>query len=300
MPDDADRTRMNTPAAVSVVLAWQARCGEGPVWNGTDAVHWVDILAGQIHTTALSTLDTRTLTLPTLVGAAIPCSGGGFAAAVSEGFAHVSTSGEVDLRARVLSGAHRMNDAKCDSQGRLWAGSTAMDFTAGEGMLWRLDRDWHAEPVVEGMALPNGMGWSPDGRTFYLADTVEREISAFDFSPQAGTLGQRRTFVRFPGDSDGQPDGLCVDSAGCVWVAMWRGGRVLRYSPEGEPIRTVDVPVTQPTSCAFVGPALSDLWITSARDGLGLSADDPRADGSILTLPDPGTAGLPATAFAGR
>lgn len=291
---------MTSAPTVQLALPWRARCGEGPVWDPQRAaVHWVDIPAGQIHTTTMRDLATETITVPTMVGAAAPCRSGGFVAAVTEGFAHVVEAAALEVRLPVLTDGHRMNDAKCDSRGRLWAGSTELGFAPGEGVLWVLDESWHAHPVLDGLTLPNGMGWSPDGGTFYLADTVEREIYAFDFDSAAGTLARRRRFASFPDQNEGAPDGLCVDSEGCLWVAMWGGGRIIRLGPDGRELTTVRMPVTQPSSCAFIGPALSELWITSARDGLDLGADDPQPDGSIFSLAGTGATGLPSTPFAG-
>ena len=281
-----------------IVANAQARVGEGPVWDrGAQTLHWVDILAGQIHSSDLATRRTTTLTVPTLVGAVAPRATGGFVAATAEGFAEVTTRGDMRDRVKILPDGVRMNDAKCDSRGRFWAGSTAMDFAPGRGALHLLDTDWTSRIVLDDLTLPNGLGWSPDDRIFYLIDSAEGVLAAFDFDPASAALSNRRTLAEYA--DDGVPDGLTVDASGCLWVALWGGGRIERLSPEGRLLSTVPVPVSQPTSCAFAGPDLDRLCVTSAREGLGLSADDDTLDGAVFLVDDLGASGLEMMAFAG-
>ncbi|MER7498735.1 SMP-30/gluconolactonase/LRE family protein [Nonomuraea pusilla] len=292
-----DRVRGGLPATAGIAVPGRARVGEGPVWDAvTGRLHWVDIPAGHLHTSDPATGRTVTVGLPTLLGAAAPRRGGGFVAATAEGFAAVGPGGRMDVRRPVLPAGERMNDAKCDAHGRLWAGSTAMDFEPGRGALHVLMPDWTSRVVLDGLALPNGLGWSPDGRTFYLADSVAGEIWAFDTRPGSTELSRRRTLRRIPAAS-GMPDGLAVDAAGCLWVAIWGGGRLARISPEGDLLGEVAMPVPQPSSCAFGGPRLDVLYVTSAREGLDLADDDP--SGSVFALDPLGAVGLPSTPFAG-
>lgn len=269
-------------AVANASLSSAVRVGEGPHWSpGTQTLHWVDILAGSIHTSDVTTGRTSTLTVPTLVGAAVPRRVGGFVAATAEGFATIDPSGMLDTRVALLPDGMRMNDAKCDSHGQLWAGSTAMDFRAGEGRLHVLLPDWSTRVVLDGLTLPNGLGWSPDGRTFYLIDTIAGELCAFDTNPDDAVLAHRRLLYAFPADL-GLPDGLTVDSAGCIWVALWGGSRVVRISPDGDLLTGIEMPVRQPSSCTFGGKALDTLYVTSAREGLDLTARD--LDGSVFAL----------------
>jgi sugar lactone lactonase YvrE len=281
---------------ISVALDWDAVCGEGPVWSAEhERVHWVDIVAGQILSTDRRTLATEVIQLPTMVGAAVPAHSGGFVAAVTEGFALVGTDGSFDVRAACLAPGTRMNDAKCDSRGRFWAGSTDMGFAAGGGALWMLDENWNAKKVLDGLTLPNGMGWSPDNSTFYLIDSIERKVLSFDFNEETGSLSSRRDFVVFSDRDGGLPDGLCVDNEGNLWIAMYGGSELVVCNPAGRVVRTVALPVSQPTSCAFVGPTLDELWVTSAADGLA----DPGINGSILVVTGLGAHGIPVGEFAG-
>jgi sugar lactone lactonase YvrE len=279
---------------VETFVPARARVGEGPHWDA-GTLYWVDILAGEIHTTTAD--GTTTLRLPWLVGAAVPRVGGGFVAATADGFAEVAVDGTTVTRQHILAPDHRMNDAKCDPRGRLWAGSVQMDFAAGQGALHVLAADWSTRVVLDGLTQPNGMGWSPDGTVYYLIDSVHRHVLAFDVDLDTVTLSGRRVLTTFPADA-GLPDGMCVDADGALWVAMWGGRRIVQLSPDGQVLRTVPMPVVQPSSCAFGGSAMDTLFVTSAAEGL--ADDDPDGpDGSVFRVTGLGALGLPGVAFAG-
>ena len=268
------------------------------MWNvERERLHWVDILRGTIHTSNLSTAETHSMTVPTLVGAAHPRCDSGFVAATAEGFALVSATGILDTRLPILPADSRMNDAKCDARGRLWAGSTRRDFHHGSGALHVLHPDFSTHVVLEGLTLPNGMGWSNDGATFYLIDSIEATLSAYAFDPHTSELGSARVVRRFDA-ADGTPDGLAVDDADRLWIACWGAGRVVCIAPTGEQLLHVPVPVRQPSSCAFVGADLGQLAVTSAREGLGnLTAQS--LDGSVLIIDGLNAAGQPTNTFGG-
>ncbi|GAA2800380.1 SMP-30/gluconolactonase/LRE family protein [Kitasatospora paracochleata] len=283
---------------ITVAVPSEARVGEGPFWDGDSGrLSWVDILGGTVHTADPATRHVRTFTLPTLVGAAVPKTSGGFVAATTEGFTDLAPDGTWTTRRAVLPPGQRMNDAKCDAAGRLWAGSCAMDFAPSGGALHVLSPGWQTERFLDGeLTQPNGLGWSPDGRTFYLVDTVAREVNAFDVLPDRLAPANRRTLARFP-DRGGEPDGLTVDADGCLWIALWGGGRIVRVSPEGRVLTEIAVPVAQPASCAFGGPDRDVLYVTTAREGLALRPDS--VDGSVLAVRGLGVRGLPAHRFGG-
>lgn len=288
---------MQTSVEVTVAIIDNARVGEGPVWDDeTGRLCWVDILGGAINTSHVDGSGRHTVTLPTLVGAVAPRARGGFVAATTEGFAAISPDDTATIRTRVLPNGQRMNDAKCDSAGRLWAGSTDLGFLPGQGALHVLFPDWRSETVLTGLTLPNGLGWSPDGRTFYLVDSIARELSAFDVLPDQLVPANRRVLARFP-DGAGLPDGLTVDTDGCLWVAMWGGGRLVRLSAAGQVLGEVLLPVEQPSSCTFGGPDLDVLYVTSAREGLDLALGD--VAGSVLAIRGTGATGLPVNRFRG-
>ncbi|MFE7215331.1 SMP-30/gluconolactonase/LRE family protein [Streptomyces sp. NPDC001698] len=282
---------------ITVAIPGEARVGEGPFWDGeTGQLTWVDILAGRVHTADPAVPHPHTLTLPTFVGAAVPKASGGYVAATTEGFTDVRADGTWTIRLAVLPRGRRMNDAKCDRAGRFWAGSCDLDFAAARGALHVLAPDWRTEHILGDLTQPNGLDWSPDGRTFYLIDTAARELNAFDALPGRLAPANRRVLARFP-ETLGFPDGMTVDIQGCLWIAMWGGGRILRLSPEGRILTEVPVPVAQPSSCAFGGPNLDVLYVTTAREGLDL--DSSRPDGSVLAVRGLGARGLPMTRFGG-
>ncbi|AOW94101.1 hypothetical protein BFN03_19315 [Rhodococcus sp. WMMA185] len=271
--------------------------GEGPVWDSrTGVLHWVDIPRGRVHVTDFETHKTKTLIFDTTVGAVAPRSTtSGYVAAIAEGFGVIAADGELEVTNAFLPGGARMNDAKCDGRGRLWAGSCAIDFEPGGGALHVLDVDFTVRTVLDGWTLPNGLGWSPGSDLFYLVDSLERSISVWDYDLESAELSNHRILATFDSD-EGLPDGLCVDTNGCIWVAMWGGGRVVRLSPQGDRLTSVDLPVQQPSSCAFAGAQRDTLIVTSARQDLARAAT---IDGSVLALHDTGSRGTEVAFFGG-
>ena len=275
-----------------------AQVGEGPVWlTAVGALSWVDITEGVWHRTAPDAGLDYSVRLDTMLGALTPASDGGWLAAVAEGFLSVTSDGSAVRALDVIRNPlHRMNDAKCDSRGRYWAGSTALDFSPGEGALHRLDADWVSTTVLTGLTLPNGLGWSPDDRTFYLVDSVTRSLFAFDFDADSGDISRRRELA-FWRESDGIPDGLAVAADGSLWIAFWGAGEIRRFSPAGQQLGSLRVPTRQPASCAFADG--TRLIVTTARRGMDEDAlrEEPLA-GSVFVA-DVGVSGVPVSAFAG-
>jgi sugar lactone lactonase YvrE len=193
---------------------------------------------------------------------------------------------------------NRLNDGRCDRRGRFWVGSMHDRLRTPTGALYRVDPDRACHRVLDGITVPNGLGWSPDGRTMYLADTPMRAIWAYDFDPASGVPGGRRVFARVP-DGAGYPDGATVDAEGFLWSAHWDGWRVTRYAPDGRIDRVVELPVQRPTSCALGGEALDVLYVTSAATRLTPAelARGPLAGG--LFAVETGVRGLPEPRFVG-
>jgi sugar lactone lactonase YvrE len=192
-----------------------------------------------------------------------------------------------------------MNDGICDPQGRFWAGTMAYDEAPGAGCLYRLELDGSCTQVLTGLTISNGIGWSPDGTTMYLADSGTADISAFDFDPATGDLSRRRTIVHIT-TANAVPDGLTVDHRGDLWVALWNGGALARYHPDGSLLDTIPLPVDRPTSCAFGGTGGATLFITTAREGLDDTALARQPDaGRLLRLDSPGVTGPPCVPYRG-
>jgi sugar lactone lactonase YvrE len=281
-----------------------ATLGEGPYWvPGEDRLLWVDIHEGQLHRTDVSSGATDSFKLDAL-SAAFPVAGGGILTAGGSrltlrfpdgdgGHRPAQVIAEVPAREGV-----RFNDGAVDPAGRVWIGSMHTGESEPLGALYRLDPGRVLTPVVRKVTVSNGLGWSPDGARMYYADSPSRKIDVFDYDPATGEAFSRRMFtdLRY---ADGFPDGLTVDADGCVWVAMWGGAVLRRFTPAGKPDVMLPLPVARPTSCAFGGPDLADLYVTTANIGLSdtARAAQPLA-GRLLRL-HPGPFGLPsATASA--
>jgi sugar lactone lactonase YvrE len=289
----ADESQVQCVADVHAVL------GEGPVWVERErALYWVDIKGRKIFR-----LDQRgTLSkwpTPFRVGSLAPRAAGGFIAGTEEGIAEIELEG---LRFELVATpeAHlpdnRFNDGKLDRRGRFWAGSMDDKESAASGTLYRIEPGYAVTTFDEGYRVTNGPAFSPAGDVMYHNDSA-RQVT-YRFRIEGDEPGQREEFLRF-GKGDGYPDGMTVDSEGCLWIAFWDGWCIRRYSPDGEWLETIKVPVQRPTSCAFGGLDLDRLYITSASIGLEEAdlAMQPNAGGLFMVVP--GVKGLPETPFAG-
>jgi sugar lactone lactonase YvrE len=252
---------------VACVIPSEDFLGEGPFWDAEgQKLIWVDILAPGVVTGDPKTGERTLRPMPELVGVAIPKASGGFVCAMESGVKLLSSTGQITplCEPEADTSGNRLNDGKCDARGRLWVGSLAINAEPGKGRLWRIEADGSAKMMLEGLTISNGMGWSPDERTFYFADSGKRTIWAFDFDLETGDIANRRPFVQLT-EGEGSPDGLCVDSDGYLWVAMWDGWAIRRFAPDGTLDKVIDLPVPRPTSCCFGGSDMTTLFITSAR-----------------------------------
>ena len=249
----------------------QTLLGEGARWDDRRGeLLRVDILVGRVYRDRCAAdgglVAVRSYRIPGTVGAIAPIDGDdGWLLAAGRGFVHLAPDGSLTPLAEVAQAGSRMNDGACDPQGRFWAGTLADDHHEGGGSLYRLDRTGRTEPVLTGLTISNGLGWSPDGSTMYLVDSGPRVIHAFAFDGDRGSISEGRILVTVP-EEVGAPDGLTVDAAGDLWVAIYGGGCVHRYSPEGVLREALRVPASQSTSCAFAGLGLHRLYVTTATE----------------------------------
>ncbi|WP_419816196.1 SMP-30/gluconolactonase/LRE family protein [Glacieibacterium sp.] len=282
---------------------WPLSCelGEGPVWVVRDQSLWfVDIEAPAIHRFDPASGDRFSWTPPCRVGSIAPRATGGFVAGTERGFALVDpvagTFEPIDHPERHLP-TNRFNDGKVDPAGAFWAGTMDDNKQAAQGSLYRLGPDLEWVRKDDGYRITNGPAFSPDGTVIYHTDTVERRIYAFDLAAD-GTLSDKRVLIDWPHDC-GNPDGMTVDAQGYLWVACWGGWGVRRVSPSGQIVASFDLPCANITSCAFGGPDLDRLFVTSARQAL--DADQLEAQplaGGLFEL-FPGVRGCPPVEFAG-
>jgi sugar lactone lactonase YvrE len=159
----------------------------------------------------------------------------------------------------------RFNDGKCDPQGRFWIGTMAEQ--PGQGALYRFDTDGSVHVMETGLTISNGLGWSPDGASFYLTDSHVRQIYVYRFDARSGAISERRVLINFSGHAP-EPDGLTIDRRGHIWTALWNGWTIVHLDAHGREIERIGLPVQCPTSLAFGGPKLTDLYITSASVAL--------------------------------
>jgi len=277
---------------------------EGPCWDArTGQLLWVDQYAGLViladydgDTRRLTPVRTYSLGHP--VGAVVPASDGGWMTAVRHGFAQLGLDGAITWLAQPEDGSAvrmRMNDGKCDAAGRFWAGSMAFDKLPGAGSLYRLDPDLQLTTVLRGPTISNGLAWSADGTTMFYIDTPTRRIDRFTVTPD-GELAARTTAVSIPPGA-GEPDGMCIDDDGALWVALWGGAAVHRYAPTGELLAIVEIDAPQVSSCCFGGPDGRTLFVTTSQEGFGAAERAAHPESGKLFCVQVDVSGRPAAAF---
>lgn len=292
-------------ASAKLILDVKARLGEGPIWYAPEQVlYWVNIMENEVHIYNPATNEDRVIDVGQYVGTIVPRQSGGVMLALHHGFA------SLDLESEELTLIHdpeeafpdnRFNDGKCDPAGRFWAGTMAMagENRSGAGNLYRMDTNQSVYRMLSGVTTSNGIAWSLDHKTMYYIDTPTKRVDAFNYDLDSGAISKRREVIRFP-EGVGSPDGSTLDAEGMLWVAHYRGGRVTRWNPtSGELLQTIEVPSPQVTACAFGGPELDQLYITSARNNLDEEtlAKYPHAGG--LFVAEPGVQGIEAYEFKG-
>ncbi|MEV6999607.1 SMP-30/gluconolactonase/LRE family protein [Streptomyces sp. NPDC093982] len=280
-------------APYEVAVRAEAELGEGPTWDSASGrLVWIDILGARIHTYDPVSGRRTVRTAHQHIGAVKPRAGGGLVLNLRDGVAVLDPDHNFRWLHHEPVPGRRANDAAVAPDGSLWAGTMRYDEAAGGGTLSRITGEASVEVVLDDVAVSNGTGWSPDGRLMYYIDSPTRRVDVFDFAD--GRPVNRRPLVEIE-DGAGFPDGLTVDAEGCVWVALWDGAAVRRYTPAGELDRVVPLPVPRVTACTFAGPGLTDLYITTARVGL---ASPPALSGSVFVVPGAGK-GLAQPAFRG-
>ena len=287
---------------IETVVQRPSLVGEGAIWDSERKVlYWVDIIGQKLFVYDPATAENREIDTLQAVGTVVPRASGGLIVALHNGFASLDPDSglmrpiadpERDIP------ANRFNDGKCDPAGRLWAGTMEFDGEPDRGALYCLDTDGTVTRKFGNVTISNGIVWSLDGRTMYYIDTGRNNVRAYDYDAATGAIGNERVTVTNAGS--GHFDGMTMDAEGMVWVAIFGGSAVRRYDPEsGVLLDAIELPMSQVTSCAFGGPDLTDLYVTSAC--LRLSESERSAEplaGSLVKVV-PGVEGLPAIPYRG-
>jgi sugar lactone lactonase YvrE len=280
-----------------LVVVAHASLGEGPLWDPErKLLWWVDILGGIVHAFDPASGQDQAIEVGQAVGAVVLRRDGSlFVFAENAILTLEPATGRIStaLEFPVETPRRRSNDAKADPSGRVWFGRMTWDHAPGAASLCRLDADMTISTLFEGLAIPNGMAWTADGRTMYFAESASQKVFAYDFDANLGSPTAAREFYDVSPVTSAVPDGLTLDAEGCMWLGTWTGRSVVRISPAGEMIDRIELPVSQVTSCAFGGPDLADLYITTAREDFTADDDVREPLAGCLFRVRPGVRGLP-------
>jgi len=275
--------------------------GEVPRWHpGEHALYWIDAFKPAVHRLDPTSGAVESWTPPEKLGSFAPRAAGGLLIAGRNGFAHYDPrSGQLERIADPENGAavNILNDGRCDARGRFWVGSMSKTMAGASGRLYRLERG-KIDVMDDNIWVSNGVCWSADDTKMYFADSHVKTIFVYDFDAQAGTIGPRRVFAE-TGSRPGVPDGSSIDADGFVWNAVFDGSCLVRYAPDGRVDRTVALPVSRPTACAFGGEDLSTLYVTTARFRLPPEKQAIETHAGGLLALDVGARGLPEPLYAG-
>ncbi|WP_338580239.1 SMP-30/gluconolactonase/LRE family protein [Pseudomonas sp. ML2-2023-6] len=289
-----------------LILDARNATGESPVWStAQQALYWVDIPAKRLHRWSPADGKSQSWQTSQMLACIAQAGNGSWVAAMENGLFAITPHADGSLDSRLLASVThtlpemRFNDGRCDRQGRFWAGTMLMNMAAGApvGAMYRYSAG-QVEPLkaqLDGFIVPNGLAFSPDGKTMYLSDSHPdvQKIWAFDYDTDTGIPHDRRLFVDMT-EHPGRPDGAAVDADGCYWICGNDAGLIHRFTPDGKLDRSLSVPVKKPAMCAFGGADLDTLFVTSIRP-VGDTSDQPLA-GGVFAL-SPGVKGLPEPEF---
>jgi len=253
---------------VELALEMNSKLGEGAFWHyQTNQLYWIDILNNQLYIYDPNTGTNKSFEMPTSIGTVVPQTDTTAVVALVDGIYIQNTkSGTLSLLSDVESDVpeNRFNDGKSDPNGNLWVGSMHYAQTEANAKLYRITPEGHTTAMLDSITISNGIVWSKDASTMYYIDTPTAKIRAFDYDASTASISNERVVVQVP-DSLGSPDGMAIDSEDKLWVGMWNGDGVIRFDPvTGEVLEKVPVPAHNVTSCAFGGPNLQTLYITTA------------------------------------
>lgn len=287
--------------AVEIVSHERNLLGECPIWcQKTNTLFWVDSRAPSLQAYRPDTGEISSHPLPETTGSVCLTDHGDLLAAMTSGIYRLGVDGTLGVLVAKASSGHpdnRFNDGRCDRHGRFWVGSMNDKARVPTGALWRLSADHSISLMEPDLIVPNSLAFSPDNARLYLSDTYRHRIFVFDYHADEGAISNKRLFSEMEGWT-GRPDGSAIDADGCLWNAEYAGGRVVRYTPDGRIDRTIELPVSQVSCCAFGGKDLDELYITTARQRLTPEQLDAQPLAGCLFVARPGVKGLPEGRYA--
>ena len=296
--------REDSVATANLLLDTKSTLGEGPIWDDEeDCLWWIDIEVGLVHRFDPARHQNQTFDIGRKVGTVVRRQRGGLMLALADGFAAFDPkSGRLEILCDPEADKpdNRFNDGKCDPAGRFWAGSmNALDESQPTGALYCLHADGHVVKHFEGVRVSNGIVWTADAKTMYYIDSPTRCVDSFEYDRETGQISNRQTVIQFSEDQ-GYPDGMTIDAEDMLWVAQWDGWGVSRFDPKtGELLDKIEVPAAQVTACAFGGPELKDLFITTARRGIEAGDLEEQPYAGSLFHARPGVMGVRSNQYAG-
>ena len=258
---------------IEMLAAENAKVGEGPLWVPAEQkLYWTDIQTGRFFRYDPATKTNETIHRGIFVGGSAVNKNGGFVFGTWEGVMLWNSDSDWKWYRKDETGGERMqfNDTAAGPDGSFYAGPA---YGEPKGELLRFKPDGSLEVIADGLSISNGMGWSPDLRTFYHTDSTPKQIYAYDYDPARHIVKNKRVLVQL-GDDLGVPDGMTVDAEGFIWSANWGGGCIIRFDPDGKEERRIPMPASQSSSVMFGGPDLTDIYVTSANAGTGEEPGD--------------------------
>lgn len=282
----------------TLFLDAKATLAEGPLWHPVEQqLYWVDIEGKTLHLYNPATHTDKSIAVHQRVGTVVPVHGGGAIVALQNGLHKIDVhNGELEFMINPLPHDIRFNDGKCDPAGRFWVGTMALDERDGAAVLYRFDGDKKLHLMFDGASISNGIVWNSSRTKMYYVDSPTRQVVCFDYNNDTGAISNKRVAVEI--NIDGFPDGMAIDAEDKLWTALWGGHAVARWDPEtGELLQKITVDAPHVSACAFGGPDLKTLYITTARKGLNAEQLEqyPLSGGLFHAIP--GVKGVPAAFY---
>lgn len=286
-----------------LILDARTELGEGALWHPPEQrLYWVDIEGQALHIYDPAEGTDSSFPTGSRIGCVVPVLGGGALVALQTGIYAMDTdTGQLHFIANPLPGTHiRFNDGKCDPAGRFWVGTMELNTQKGAAALYRMDKDHSIHQMLDNVTISNGIVWTSDKKTMYYIDTPTGQVTVFDYDNAGGAIRNRRIAIRIPPEM-GSPDGMTIDAAGRLWIALWGGYAVGCWDPvSGDLLELIDVPAPHVSSCAFGGPALDTLFITTARHEMDAAALEKYPLSGGLFAVQPGVRGVEAAFYEGN